>query len=89
MENRLLEFLLFTLIGFVGLGLNELFLWILTDLLLIYYLLSKIITAIIVYLWNFFARKIILSTHQCESSIQYAGSMDTSALAQNLMGAMA
>ncbi len=28
--------------------------------LLIYYLLSKIITTIIVYFWNFFARKIIL-----------------------------
>lgn len=64
MENRLLEFFLFTLIGIVGLGLNELFLWILTDILLIYYLLSKIITAIIVYLWNFFARKIILFNKQ-------------------------
>ena len=32
MENRLLEFLLFALIGLVGLGLNELFLWILTDI---------------------------------------------------------
>jgi putative flippase GtrA len=64
MENRLLEFLLFTLIGLVGLGLNELFLWILTDVLLIYYLLSKIITTILVYLWNFFARKIILFNKQ-------------------------
>ncbi len=64
MENRLIEFLLFTLIGLVGLGLNELFLWILTDILLIYYLLSKIITTILVYLWNFFARKIILFNKQ-------------------------
>lgn len=60
MNNRLLEFLMFLLIGIVGLGLNELFLWILTDILLIYYLLSKIITAIVVYLWNFFARKFVL-----------------------------
>lgn len=60
MENRLLEFLLFTLIGFIGLLLNELFLWILTDILLIYYLLSKIITTIIVYFWNFFLRKLLL-----------------------------
>jgi putative flippase GtrA len=64
MGNRLLEFLLFTLIGLVGLGLNELFLWILTDILLIYYLISKIITTVIVYLWNFFARKIILFNKQ-------------------------
>ena len=64
MENRLLEFLLFALIGLVGLGLNELFLWILTDILLIYYLLSKIITTFIVYFWNFFARKLLLFNKQ-------------------------
>ncbi len=60
MDNRLLEFLLFTLIGFVGLSLNELFLWILTDVFLIYYLFSKIITTAIVYFWNFFVRKLLL-----------------------------
>ena len=60
MDNRLLEFLLFTLIGFVGLLLNELFLWILTDIFLVYYLLSKIVTTAIVYFWNFFLRKLLL-----------------------------
>lgn len=60
MDNRLLEFLLFTLIGFVGLLLNELFLWILTDIFLIYYLLSKIVTTAVVYFWNFFLRKLLL-----------------------------
>lgn len=60
MENRILEFLLFSVIGLVGLGLNELFLWILTDLLMIYYLFSKLITTFIVYFWNFFARKLLL-----------------------------
>jgi putative flippase GtrA len=64
MKSRPLEFLLFTLIGLVGLGLNELFLWVLTDILIIYYLLSKIITTVIVYLWNFFARKYILFSKQ-------------------------
>ena len=58
--NRWLEFLLFALIGLVGLGLNELFLWIITEILVIYYLISKIITTIIVYFWNFFARKYLL-----------------------------
>ena len=64
MENRWLEFLLFTLIGIIGLGLNELFMWIFTDILVIYYLLSKIITTVIVYFWNFFARKILLFKKQ-------------------------
>lgn len=60
MENRWWEFLLFAIIGLVGLGLNELFLWILTDIFLIYYLISKLITTFIVYFWNFFARKVLL-----------------------------
>jgi putative flippase GtrA len=59
-ENQLLEFFLFAFIGIFGLGLNELFLWIFTDVLMIYYLFSKIITTIIVFFWNFFARKLIL-----------------------------
>jgi putative flippase GtrA len=60
LSNKFVEFIVFALIGVVGLGLNELFLWYLTDIAGIYYLLSKIITAFIVYFWNFFARKIIL-----------------------------
>ncbi|MCX6333857.1 MAG: GtrA family protein [Bacteroidia bacterium] len=59
-KNKKLEFLIFAVIGLVGLGLNELFIWIFTSLLSIYYLLSKILTAILVYLWNFFVRKMIL-----------------------------
>jgi len=60
MKNRWLEFLLFAIIGLVGLVLNEFFIYILTDVLLIYYLFSKIITTCIVYFWNFFARKTII-----------------------------
>jgi len=59
-ENKKIEFLLFSIIGMIGLGLNELLLWIFTDLILIHYLLSKIITAIFVYLWNFIGRKYLL-----------------------------
>lgn len=60
MKSRLLEFLLFAIIGLIGLGLTELLLWIFTDILVIHYLLSKIITTIIVYFWNFFVRKLML-----------------------------
>ena len=59
-ESRIMEFWYFSLIGIAGLGLNELLLWVLTDILTVYYLLSKIITTIILYLWNFFLRKFIL-----------------------------
>jgi len=63
-ENRLFEFLVFTLIGIVGLCLNELFLWLFTDKLLFHYILSKAITTFIVYFWNFFARKFLLFNQQ-------------------------
>ena len=59
-NKRGLEFLVFALIGVVGLGFNALFLWIFTDCLGIYYLVSKLMTTAIVYFWNFFARKYIL-----------------------------
>lgn len=58
--NPALEFLLFAVIGVIGLFINEFFLWVFTQKFMLYYLLSKIITAIIVYLWNFLARKALL-----------------------------
>ena len=66
-ENPFSEFLLFTLIGVVGLGFNEFFLWILTEVFVVYYLVSKIITSFLIYFWNFFARKILLFNKQKSS----------------------
>lgn len=59
-SDKRIEFIVFTLIGLAGLGLNELFLWLFTELAGMYYLISKILTAVLVYLWNFFVRKLIL-----------------------------
>ena len=59
-DNKKLEFLFFALIGIVGLGLNDLFIWFLTDYCNIHYLVSKIIAVFLVYLWNFCARKYLL-----------------------------
>ena len=57
LENRTFEFGIFAVIGIVGLGLNEVFIWFFTQDLQIYYLFSKIFAAIIILFWNFFARK--------------------------------
>ena len=57
LENRTFEFGIFAVIGIVGLGLNEVFIWFFTQDLQIYYLFSKIFAAIIIFFWNFFARK--------------------------------
>lgn len=59
-NKRWIEFLLFSLIGLVGLACNELFIWIFTDKVHLHYLISKIVSTAIVYFWNFFARKFIL-----------------------------
>jgi putative flippase GtrA len=51
------EIVLFAAIGLVGLGLTDLILWILTSGLGLFYVLSKAIATILVYFWNFGARK--------------------------------
>ncbi len=54
------EYGLFVFVGVVGLGLNELLLWMFTDALGLYYLLSKVIGASLVFFWNFGMRKALL-----------------------------
>lgn len=55
--NKKSEIVLFSAIGLVGLGLTDLILWVLTSKFKIYYILSKAIATVIVYFWNFGARK--------------------------------
>ncbi|HTX61498.1 MAG TPA: GtrA family protein, partial [Methanobacterium sp.] len=43
LDNKTVEFSVFAIIGIIGLGLNELFIWLFTAELGIYYLLSKIL----------------------------------------------
>ncbi len=62
MGNRSAEFIIFALIGIVGLGLNEVLMWALTGLAGFHYLLSKLGSTVVVYLWNFFARRFLLFT---------------------------
>ncbi len=54
------EYGLFVLIGAIGLGMNEGLLWLFTKPLGLFYLVSKIIAASIVFFWNFFTRKYVL-----------------------------
>jgi putative flippase GtrA len=59
-QNKLTEFGIFLIIGIIGLLLNELFIWYFTDQIHLYYMLSKILTIFLVFLWNFSSRKFIL-----------------------------
>lgn len=60
LKNVHAEFMIFTVIGLIGLGINELILWFFTDIKGVYYLYSKIIATAVVFIWNFVARKKIL-----------------------------
>ena len=58
-NNKKKEFVSYAIIGVIGLGIDTLFMYIFTSLIEIYYLLSKIISTIITFIWNFGARKIM------------------------------
>ena len=59
-RSRAAEFAIFALIGLVGLAVNEAILYLFTSLFGVYYLISKIASVIVVFSWNFAARKWIL-----------------------------
>lgn len=59
-DNRKIELTIFILLGAVGLALTSFLMWLFTDIFHIYYMISKIFTTIVVSLWNFIAKKILL-----------------------------
>jgi len=58
------EFSVFTIIGFIGLGINEVVLYIGTGILGWHYLYSKVASVVLVFTWNFAARKRMLFAHE-------------------------
>ena len=60
LKSRKLEFTFFAVIAVTGLVLSDLLLWVFTYYVGIYYLTAKIIVSVIVWQWNFLARKYLL-----------------------------
>lgn len=60
LDNRLAEATIFAAVGVAGLVLNELFIWVFTELVGLHYVGSKGISAGLVFLWNFAVRKYLL-----------------------------
>jgi putative flippase GtrA len=60
LSSKLAEFLVFSLIGVIGLLLNDGLIWSLTEVGKLHYLLSKVLAAVVVFFWNFFARRQVL-----------------------------
>jgi putative flippase GtrA len=59
-DNRKVEFGVFVVIGVAGLGLTSLCMWFFTAVVGVHYLVSKVVTTIIVFVWNFIAKKLLL-----------------------------
>jgi len=54
------EFIIFVILSVIGLGINQLGMWIMVDKLNIFYMFSKIFVTAVVMVWNFVSRKICL-----------------------------
>ena len=61
-NNAWMEFAIFAIIGVIGLGLNELLIYAITEHIGLHYMIGKIISTVVVFFWNFFARKMVLFT---------------------------
>ncbi|MBP2656037.1 MAG: polysaccharide synthesis protein GtrA [Firmicutes bacterium] len=56
-KSSYIEFLIFAIIGVIGLIVNDLIIFILTAVVGLNYLKSKLVAAGLVFFWNYFARK--------------------------------
>lgn len=76
-RDRRIEFLAYALIGVIGLVINDLTIYLLTNFCKVHYAVAKPLTAIMVYGWNFFARRYLIFNskriHNEENS-DYSGS---------------
>lgn len=55
--NPIVRFALYAFIGLIGMALLLVLMWSLVELLAISYVVAKVISTIIVYMWNFLARR--------------------------------
>jgi putative flippase GtrA len=58
--SRTMEIIVYIIISAVGLGLTELFMMFFTETVGLYYMISKVISALLVFIWNYYGRKIII-----------------------------
>lgn len=61
--DKVLEFIIYAVIGVIGLGITEIILYLLTDLAGLYFMISKIIAAAVVTFWNYFGKKAVYKIH--------------------------
>lgn len=54
------EFIIFIVLSIIGLGINSLIMYIMVDLMKVYYMASKIVATAVVMVYNFITRKIFI-----------------------------
>ena len=64
------ELIVFIVLSVIGLGINELIMYIAVDLLSIHYMLAKIGATIIVMIYNFITRKLFLEKKETDHTTQ-------------------
>jgi putative flippase GtrA len=57
LSSRWLEFVLFGVVGLIGLGILSAAMWLLVGVLGMWYILAKCLATVVVYIWNFVGRK--------------------------------
>ena len=62
--NRIREFVIFTVLCLLGMGLNQLILWLIVEKWGVHYMISKILATVVVMIWNFVTRKVFLEDHE-------------------------
>lgn len=63
-SQKNIEFIVFSIIGLAGLIINQFLIWFFTEKIRIFYLYSKLIAAVVVIMWNFGVRKILLFSYE-------------------------
>ena len=63
-KNKIVEFLVFIMLSVIGLGINQILMWVCVDKLYVHYMLSKIGVTLVVMLYNFFTTKFILEKYK-------------------------
>lgn len=59
-KQTLKDVIVFTFLSVIGLGINQVVMYIMVEIMNIYYMLSKIVATAIVMVWNFITRKIFI-----------------------------
>lgn len=65
--NKTKELLLFTVLSAVGLVINNLLMWVFVEKAGVYYMLAKVIATVVVMLYNFISRKILIEDKGAKS----------------------